>query len=95
MDMNNKWIGVEDKLPDTDEEVWVCGDDRTSRVDYPEKYVTIGICWQAPEDDPYVPGAISWNDVYGDDDGQRDCSISGVTHWMKMDVPEPPKQHEG
>ena len=78
--MKNKWISVEDRLPDSvNEDVWVYG----------EEGVTIGTCWRLKiwEEDRAV-----WSDLYGIDDGMRDDTIYGVTHWMKMDIPEPPKE---
>ena len=87
--MNDKeWISVDDRLPDAREEVWVYG----RLIGDLEKRVTIGTCWQAPKDDKYVPGHVGWNDVYGEEDGLRCDGIHDVTHWMQMDVPEPPQQ---
>ncbi len=69
MDMN-KWIRVENRLPDIHEDVWVYG----------ETGVTIGSYWR---NNP--SGNMYWTDT-------ADQSIYGVTHWMKMDVPDPPRQ---
>ena len=69
MDMNDKeWISVEDRLPDTYENVWVYG----------KLGVILGSCWRSPVD-------IYWSN-------SNDESIYGVTHWMKIDVPEPPRE---
>jgi len=80
--MNDKeWISVEDRLPDTKDDVWVC------YLDNAKQCITIGGCSQFNE-------TPRWSDVYGDNDGLGDDTIYGVTHWMKMDVPEPPQQDE-
>ncbi len=83
--MKNKWISVEDRLPDDpNEEVWVNG----------IKGITVGTCYQISKDNKYRPGTVLWADIYGEEDGLRNSAIHGVTYWMKMDVPEPPNQHE-
>jgi len=75
----NKWISVDDRLPDTREDLWVC------YLDNGKQHITIGSCSQ-------IRGKPRWSDVYGDNDGLGDDTIYGVTHWMQMDVPEPPQQ---
>ena len=73
-----QWISIDDKLPDTKDDLWVC------YLDNGKQYITIGGIVQI--------GEISrWSDVYGDGDGMGDDTIYGVTHWMPMDIPEPPK----
>ena len=38
-----------------------------------------------------IRGEPNWSDVYGDGDGLGDPGIYGVTFWMPIDKPEPPK----
>jgi len=77
MTKSTGWISVDDRLPDSvNEDVWVYG----------KNGVTIGSYWRVK-----LSGDIYWSDVYGNNDGLRDSSLYGVTHWMPMDIPEPPK----
>lgn len=74
--MDIGWISIKDHLPQMEKDVWVYTSDGST---------TMGSYWRHPK-----TGRIFWADIYGINDGLRDDSIDGVTHWMLIDEPDPP-----